>query len=78
MLDLCSDHSLHRVLVPIPVLSASIDDCTVGALNYISGQRKSKISHQTFTFHLRCQRSIFTLQSFIYIQRITVTVLEIC
>lgn len=40
VLDLCSDHSLHRVLVPIPVLSASIDDCTVGAFDYIPREKK--------------------------------------
>lgn len=40
MLDLCSDHCFHWVLVSIPVLPAPVDHCTVGALDYIPGQRQ--------------------------------------
>lgn len=41
VLDLRSDHGFHWVLVSIPVLSASVDHCTVGALNHIPGQRQN-------------------------------------
>lgn len=35
MLDLCADSSIHRVLVPVPVLTAPINHSAVGAFNNI-------------------------------------------
>lgn len=41
MLDLCSDHRFYRILVSIPVLSASVDDCAVRALDNIPAKREN-------------------------------------
>lgn len=35
-------HSIHRILVPKPVLSATVHNSTIGALNYISACREEK------------------------------------
>lgn len=35
MLDLRSDHRVHRILVPVPVLAASINHSAVGTFDYI-------------------------------------------
>lgn len=38
MLDLCSDHGFYWILVSIPVLSTSVDYCTVRALDNIPAE----------------------------------------
>ena len=35
MLDLSADNRVHRVLVPIPILTAPIDHSTVGTFNNV-------------------------------------------
>jgi len=41
MLNLSTDDRVHRVLVPVPVLTATINDSTGGAFNHIPAQAKT-------------------------------------
>lgn len=45
MLDLSANNCIHRILVPIPILTAPVDHSTVGTFNYISKQIFKKHYH---------------------------------
>lgn len=38
VLDLSSDHRVHRILVPVPVLTASVNHSTIGTFDDIPVQ----------------------------------------
>lgn len=46
MLNLRSDHRVHRILVPVPVLTASINHSAVGTFDYISEQTECFIKRR--------------------------------
>ena len=58
MLDLSADNCIHRVLVPIPILTAPIDHSTVGTFNnipehtYINANIQLSLCEYTKVIHL--------------------------
>lgn len=46
MFNLRSDHRVHRILVSVPVLTASVNHSTVGTFNYIPEQTEDLLKRE--------------------------------